>query len=451
MVGADERAYLDRLRRLVSPRADGSAPSSAPPTVLPPTEARYAVPPHFHKTVPADELVELHRLLAELRGLREQVVGLTSLEVLWLYGGHPAAIELANGFDRWTTAHLERRLRRRAHRNAGPGGIDMFHEMASDFIAWLERLSRAPRSGHLAFLEWSVRRAYWEAFERTMGAELTWDTYGLPLTMPSDTKDLLESLRFRHFRVTADVIRDSAWVGADVRGTGIEHRAELRGIAADLLEIRSLLIRYEGPAMRTVRLGPDHYAEWFWVPGRRSGMVAIKLVPTGMFESEPGTVPAVASIGLEGAPYPYSLPWLDLGDDAARWAVGALRPLRHALVDVWMSVQRPARNAVAVDELTEGEIVASACADLGAAETPEPGAATRVPAVRTITLLALLERKFGCEIKQGKGSEITVYRPGGRKFTLPHHRRNAHFPSRFVRALLKAVGIRAEDFARAAG
>lgn len=47
----------------------------------------------------------------------------------------------------------------------------------------------------------------------------------------------------------------------------------------------------------------------------------------------------------------------------------------------------------------------------------------------------------GCEVASGKGSEVTVYRPGGRKFTLGHHTRNTHVPAHVVRALIKAVGI----------
>lgn len=69
-----------------------------------------------------------------------------------------------------------------------------------------------------------------------------------------------------------------------------------------------------------------------------------------------------------------------------------------------------------------------------------------MPSVRKVALLALLEREFGCEVKQGKGSEITVWRPGGRKFILPGHERNTHFHSHTVRVLLKALAIPAGEF-----
>jgi len=90
----------------------------------------------------------------------------------------------------------------------------------------------------------------------------------------------------------------------------------------------------------------------------------------------------------------------------------------------------------------QGEVVAAACERI-AREEPTEG--MRVPAVRTVTLLALLERRFGCEVGRGKGSEVTVWRPGGRKFTLGHHHRNTHVPAHVVRALLEAVGNGAWD------
>jgi len=80
--------------------------------------------------------------------------------------------------------------------------------------------------------------------------------------------------------------------------------------------------------------------------------------------------------------------------------------------------------------------VADACQRIA-----EPVEGHRIPAVRMQSLLRLLERRFSWEAAAGKESEVTVYRPGGRKFTLGRHTRNTHVPAHVVRALLKAVGI----------
>jgi hypothetical protein len=64
-------------------------------------------------------------------------------------------------------------------------------------------------------------------------------------------------------------------------------------------------------------------------------------------------------------------------------------------------------------------------------------------------LLNFLADRFGCEVRQGKGSEVTVYRPGGRIFTLGHHRSNDEISSVVVKRLLKQLGIDPEEWLRA--
>jgi len=91
----------------------------------------------------------------------------------------------------------------------------------------------------------------------------------------------------------------------------------------------------------------------------------------------------------------------------------------------------------------EAAVVADACQRIA-----EPVEGRRVPAVRMQSLLYMLERRFSCEVATGKGSEVTVFRPGGRKFTLGHHTRNTHVPAHVVRSLLKAVGISVTDWWR---
>ena len=69
-----------------------------------------------------------------------------------------------------------------------------------------------------------------------------------------------------------------------------------------------------------------------------------------------------------------------------------------------------------------------------------------IRSVRLQRLLSLLSDRFGCEVRQGHGSEITVYRRGGRKWTLGCHKRDAHVPSEVVANLLKRVGIGLDEW-----
>jgi hypothetical protein len=64
-------------------------------------------------------------------------------------------------------------------------------------------------------------------------------------------------------------------------------------------------------------------------------------------------------------------------------------------------------------------------------------------------LLNFLASRFGCEVRTGKGSEVKVYRPGSRIFTLGHHGSNDEVSSLVVTHMLKRLGIGPQEWLRA--
>ena len=60
-------------------------------------------------------------------------------------------------------------------------------------------------------------------------------------------------------------------------------------------------------------------------------------------------------------------------------------------------------------------------------------------------LFAVLQR-LGCEIRSGKGSEIAIYRPGARIWTLTHHKRNPRVGWATVRRMLERLQIPMETW-----
>jgi hypothetical protein len=61
--------------------------------------------------------------------------------------------------------------------------------------------------------------------------------------------------------------------------------------------------------------------------------------------------------------------------------------------------------------------------------------------VRMIQFLNVLQRKCGCEVKYGKGSEVTAFRCGGKKVRLGHHERNGILHAAKVKWLVGRLGI----------
>ena len=64
---------------------------------------------------------------------------------------------------------------------------------------------------------------------------------------------------------------------------------------------------------------------------------------------------------------------------------------------------------------------------------PEPN--RRVPGIRFLRFERVMER-LGCEVRGAKGSDVSVYRPGFRKYVLGRHRVNREvFPVEIQRVL----------------
>ncbi|MDB4930241.1 MAG: hypothetical protein JWM10_2725 [Myxococcaceae bacterium] len=73
-----------------------------------------------------------------------------------------------------------------------------------------------------------------------------------------------------------------------------------------------------------------------------------------------------------------------------------------------------------------------------------PAAERRVCGLRFDRLLRALVA-LGCEVRQGKGSEVNVYRRGGRIARVGHHHGNRALSPRHVRVVLDLLDLPVAD------
>lgn len=60
--------------------------------------------------------------------------------------------------------------------------------------------------------------------------------------------------------------------------------------------------------------------------------------------------------------------------------------------------------------------------------------------------LSRLERHFGVEVRSARGSELALYREGGRIYTMGRHKRNPRVRWPYVRRVLRALNIAEEEW-----
>ena len=61
-------------------------------------------------------------------------------------------------------------------------------------------------------------------------------------------------------------------------------------------------------------------------------------------------------------------------------------------------------------------------------------------------LQSVLEGRFGCSARPGKGSEFLFYREGGRLAYVARHKQNPQVSAVEIQRILKKLGIRVRDW-----
>lgn len=419
-----------------------------------PRDADYEPPEHFRRTVAPAALRDLRSLLRDLRRLREQLVGLRVGDAEALYSGDEFAVLLRDSIDDWVTRHARSRIAKPSPRDDGDP-FAKFQRLVLEFSRWFDGLVHAEGQGHQVALAGLDHKLGWTLAQGTWFRLLTRNEAGAVRGIDMADRG--------NASICGEIYRDGQW-GREravatqaammrevwVTGDSDALRVELKAMSADIREMRGLVIRGYRPEDHVVEVAGGVFAAWVWEVGHTTGVLAVGRSADGVARQVLRREQVAVEMDLSGTPRDPAMPWLDLGPQVLPWTVGILRPVHRRLLEVWETAPRPAAAApVGDDTASEVEAVAAACERIARSEEKE--SRVLVPGVRRITLLNLLERHFGCEIKKGKGSEITVWRPGGRKYILPGHKGNTHFHSYMVTAMLKVVGIDPGEFCRVAG
>lgn len=432
--------------------------------ITPPIDQDYTTPDHFAYTVEPRGRRDLADLLHALREYRRKIAGLTLGDAQVIYNGDDHARLLSEEFVRWMLAHVGARLAKRHPKDAGDSVLK-FRRLQAELVPWLEGLLLKPNSGHIVPLPRLHHRLSWELYRGTWSSLVVRDANGLVRgvrTGHAPTDEVLKDVLIRHHWHREGLVASLASTHSALTASGptVNHATELTGLVADLVEMRGLLSRSFVPSEHVIELAPGVFGGWHWELGNLAGTVELNESAAEVSARlQSGNAGYAIGLDMAGTPRELTTPWVDLPPAVTSWALGVVRPIHAHLLALWDAAERPGpTSADRAPSVDDGLSIAVACEALArgdreraTGESDRDSRPTSVPAVRAVTLFTLLERVFSVEVKRGKGSEITVYRSGGRKYTLPGHKRNVHFPSHVVRAMLRALGIGAREFREAVG
>lgn len=208
-------------------------------------------------------------------------------------------------------------------------------------------------------------------------------------------------------------------------------KTRLRLLVSDIQEMRPFLLHNFKPENVVVKVTNGVVVSWWWAVGRGVGLVPI--APSGqVMLSELRKMSNCITLTLlyDGLLACYAMPWLDAAalqavhDYALETNLRIVEAIHDALWRLYEKVDLEAvlarfRVCAKSREPTDEEFAASCQVIAEPIEDDSgvlPAPTAPLKAIRMQRLLAVLADRLGCEVRQGRGSEIVVYRSGGHHF-----------------------------------
>lgn len=437
----------------------------------------YAVPAAARRFLPAELLAELEDCLGVVKATNDEMVGLPVDEAQLLLEGDARVEAVEARLRAWAELYAEARVARKNPRDDGQP-VARFERLYMELLPWFDEVAFSPTSIHPRFMAELSDHLPWLLYQRTWRGQLRWKSRGLSpdldidCTDPDDVVAISHYLQLYRWDAEEDPIRlrDVAAAGgwSAARPPGDEEvRDRLGLLALELREMRASLIRNFRPVRSLTQVCEGAWATWHWSTEGRIGTIAVAGSERDALESEErGLFRMILIVRADGLLAGQGTPWvtsdtlLPRRPDLLALNLHLLERLHarlagfHARVD-HEAVLRALLAGAAPTELSQEQLAAT-CWALERRAPPEPGdgapssgeagppvepSTASLRGVRSRQLFALLRDRLGCEVRQGKGSEVVLFRPGGRIFCLGHHKANAFVPSQVVGNILKRLGI----------
>lgn len=438
--------------------------------IRPPNAAGTVIPEAFANTAPSEEVTLFQQLLAGLTAFQADAAGLTTSEAAALYHDDPDVLFLREEFVSWGERHVNRRLLK-PHPKDQRDNFRTFSRLLKEVVGPFDDLAFRPGSGASVVLVGAADALAWRLYDRTWRSEVEIShgddaiRIGFPPSRASQAQEMHHLIQLYSWAYADQVPRTIArWRNNVVPAEGDHRRLSARAqlLVEDMLEMKPLLIGGYRPERHAFQLAPGLWCAFLWSLGDVAGHLVLAESEAALLKQlMSGSILHGGAVRLDGRLASSAVPRLAIADDQLGWGVAVLEKVHDRLFTAWAKVDRAlaARSSASDTFWADSERIAAsidsiveAPQDADAPEPLEAEAGTRfaVRPVRMASLLNLLAR-LGCEVAQGKGSEVTVYRPGGRKFVLGHHTRNRHVSHWMIRRLLRRVGITVEEWTSACG
>jgi hypothetical protein len=445
-------------------------------------KSAFRLPSGTHRFVGEEPTRILQGLLYEVWEHNERFVGESQIDAAVQLNGSPEQVDIIERGYAFAQDYVARRVPRTNNRDHGcpyRKFLRLYNELipAIDQIGLIEgegdEIKLVDVTGH--FLAMMCDFMAWSFFEATWKDDVTWAAAGRVgfRRHPEIEPGLLEQC------YTIFSIYRWQLAGAyDLLTTRLsralvdecqplppgEEQARIELLADGLLQMKPFLVRNFRPSRAVVALPGDLVATFSWATNNRVGLLKCATSESKLVEQEQrGIVDLPLGISHQGLLTCFVNPWRTAGTAELDLPVPPLTVNRvvleavhdllfgfydqidvEAILDRWRTTGEATEATVEeVDEV----IAASITVDAQRGEEAVAAPTGRVTSsLRLSRLLSILEGRFGCTSRQGKGSELVLYREGSLQAVVGRHKTNPQLSAMGIRRILKKLGITVSEW-----
>jgi hypothetical protein len=431
----------------------------------------YDLPAASKSFVGANLVEEWARIVAGIQEVHNQLIGLRVTQAQAVLAGDDRCAAINARLRVWADQYVEQRLAKTAYRKGG--AVRQFQNIYFELLPQLEAI---------AFRNGSINRSFFGEFTDYLPTILFDKTCRDLIECKFDKKALLPAYRIvtpdralwegikqivdvYQWAHVDDVAQILALVGQSLAGdrtygSDEEIRGRLQLLVDDIEEMRPFLRHNFNADKVLLEVAPGLIISFYWAVGRGVGIIPVSPSPAEMLEHHNRKTSALSlTLTYGGLLANFATPWINTetvmakDPNALRSNLFMVEAVHAKLYSFYEKVdvaavlarlrERVKKNGAA-DEPSEEEF-AALCQTISepveGASSSELAFPASFRAVRVQRLLAVLEAKLDCEVRQGKGSEIVIFRSGGHHFRLGHHKRNSYVSTAVIKNLLRHVGI----------
>lgn len=432
----------------------------------------YRLPSKVHSFLPANLIAELEELFSIAREINNQLAGLRISEAQVVMAGDQRAENVIRRLKAWTQEYVNHRAEKTRHRSGRP--MTHFRHLYGELLSDLEKIIYSGKTANRCFFSEFTDYLPWLIFQQYCGQmlEVRFDEKKLETVFRINSDHEQEKAFLTY------IVRLYQWQRADnlchalttleklrpkeehpLASEQIRERLDL--LAADIRAMRPFLVHNFKPENVLIEMAPGFFISWVWAVGIGEGIIWIAPSKEEMLSQQrAGTNCLSVLLQYDGLLSGHVTPWLNVDTILPIHEKALVLNLKiveaihakllsfYAKVDVQAILKRfknPASEAIAEPSEEEFAAICQTIAE-PIIEDEQSNKPSGLRAIRVQRLLNILSDRLNCEVRQGKGSEIVLFRSGGHHFRLGHHKRNNYVPTPVIRNLLRHVGIGIQEW-----